>query len=267
MIDLKEICFSVQQIVRETGEMVRNERKQFSKENDIETKGHSDFVTRIDKASERQLVEKLGDLIPSSGFIAEEGTSTKRGDVYNWVIDPIDGTTNFIHGLPPHAISVALMRGKEIVVGVVLEITGGELFYAWENSNAYCNGEVIHVSDAKTHSEALIATGFPYSDFTLLDQYLKALKFMMQNAQGVRRPGAASIDLCYVACGRFDAFWEYGLHPWDMAAAALIIKQAGGKICSIDNKDDDYLFNGKIIAANNAYFQEFSQIIKACMND
>lgn len=266
MIDFKEICFAVQQIVLETGELVRQERQAFSKGNDIETKGHNDFVTRIDKLSERRLVEQLGNLIPTSGFIAEEGTSTKRGETYNWVIDPIDGTTNFIHGLPPHAISVALMQDKEIVVGVVLEITGKELFYAWKGSEAYRNGEIIHVSDSKTHSEALVATGFPYSDFSLLNEDLQLLKFMMQNAQGVRRLGAASIDLCYVACGRFDAFWEYGLHPWDMAAAALIIKQAGGFVCSIDRNDDDYLFNGKIIAANHAYFTEFSETVKSYLN-
>lgn len=259
-IDLKELCFKVQETVKDVAAFIREERTHFSKDDGIEVKGHSDFVTYVDKASEKKLVEALGKLLPEAGFIAEEGTSSKRGVVYNWVIDPIDGTTNFIHNLPPHAISIGLLRNNDLVLGVVIEITRCELFYTWENAPSYLNGTVIHVSDAQTHNEALVATGFPYYDFGLIENYLNTMRFLMTNTRGIRRLGSAAIDLCYVACGRFDAFWEYGLHPWDMAAGALIIKNAGGKVCAFD-KSDNYLFTGKIIATNANYFEEFSNTI------
>ncbi|HPR33805.1 MAG TPA: inositol monophosphatase family protein [Prolixibacteraceae bacterium] len=260
MPDYKELCARVQKIVIDAGNFIRVEKTRFHARFDVESKGHSNFVTYVDKSAERMLVEALGQLIPGSGFIAEEGTSDVHGERFNWVIDPLDGTTNFIHGLPPHSVSVALMEGEEIVLGVVYEITLDELFYAWKGSAAYLNNREIFVSTASEHQEALIATGYPYYDFGLLEKYFLVLKEMMEKTSGVRRLGSAAADLCYVACGRFEAFWEYGLHPWDMAAAAFIVQQAGGRISDF-NGEDHYLFNGDIIATNALYFDKFYEIV------
>ena len=260
MMDLKQLCAEVRKCVLETAEMIREERKSFTAKSDVEVKGHSNFVTYIDKFSEKKLVNALSELLPESGFIAEEGTSDKKGEVYNWVIDPIDGTTNFIHGLAPYAISVALMRHDELVIGVVYEIPHGEMFYAWEGSKAYMNDEVISVSDNSEHQEALIATGFPYYDMGKLQPFMDSMVEVMEKTGGVRRLGSAAMDICYVASGQFEAFWEYGLHPWDIAAGALILKQAGGKICDF-NGGDGFLFNGEIIASNSNYFSNFYEII------
>jgi len=259
-VNLESLCEKVLTIVAETGLYIKSEGKRFSAQNDVEIKGHSNFVTYIDKTSERQLVSKLGSLIPDSGFIAEEGTSDKRGEVYNWVIDPLDGTTNFIHGLTPHSISVALMEGNEVVLGVVYEISHEEMFYAYKDGGAFLNGVSINVSTYAEHQQALIATGFPYCAFNKMDGYLSCMKEIMEKASGVRRLGSAAIDLCYVACGKFEAFWEYGLHPWDVAAGAFIVQQAGGKVTDFEG-EDNYLFNGEIIAANSFYFNKFYEIV------
>ncbi|HOO84255.1 MAG TPA: inositol monophosphatase family protein [Prolixibacteraceae bacterium] len=260
MIEYEKICAKVREIVLQTAQMIKNERQNFSALHNVEIKGHSNFVTHIDKLSEQMLVTKLSALIPEAGFIAEEGTSTKKGEIFNWVIDPIDGTTNFIHGLPPHAISVALMENEEVVIGVVLEISGGEIFYAWKNSQAFCNEKVIQVTNFSEHQQALIATGFPYYDMGKLETYMATMREIMAKTSGLRRLGSAAIDLCYVACGRFEAFWEYGLHPWDVAAGALIIERAGGKVCDF-NGNNKYLFNGEIIATNTNYFNNFYEIV------
>jgi myo-inositol-1(or 4)-monophosphatase len=260
MTDIKKLCFDVQGLVLETAKMIRKERENFKPDEQIEEKGQSDFVTSIDKMSEEMLVDGLSKLLPGSGFVAEEGTSSKKGDTYNWVIDPIDGTTNFIHGVAPHSVSIALMRNSELVMGVVYEIVHGEMFYAWEGSKAYLNGQVINVSTVNSNKYALVVTGFPYTNFTMLDEYFDAMREFMDKTSGIRRLGSAAIDLCYVACGRFDAFWEYGLHAWDVAAGAFIVKQAGGRVCDFDGTNR-YIDNGNIIATNHNYFNIFYEIV------
>lgn len=260
MINLEQLCSQVCECVLETVEMIKKERESFSADTGVEVKGHSNFVTYIDKLSEEKLVGHLSLLLPEAGFIAEEGTSTKKGEVYNWVIDPIDGTTNFIHGLTPHAISVALMRNNDVVIGVVCEISHGELFYAWEGSKAFLNDKVITVTSVNEHQNALIATGFPYTSFNKMEKYQDCLRELMEKTGGVRRLGSAAIDICYTACGRFEAFWEYGLHPWDVAAGVLILQQAGGRITDFDH-GNGYIFNGEIIAANDNYFDKIYEIV------
>ena len=264
-MDFKKLCFDAKQLIVETGNHIKEERKNFQA-NKIEAKGQSDFVTYLDKESERLLVAGLSELLPEAGYIAEEGTSTKKGETYNWIIDPIDGTTNFIHGLTPHAISVALMRDDTLIMGIIHEISQGETFYAWEGSKAYLNSEEIHVTEASEHNQALVATGFPYTNFSQLDKYMGAFNFFMENTHGLRRLGSAAMDLAYIACGRFEAFWEYGLHPWDIAAGAFIIQQAGGKLCDF-NLGDDYLFSGNVVASNGNYFNNFSEIVNKFMGD
>ncbi|MFW5656902.1 MAG: inositol monophosphatase family protein [Bacteroidota bacterium] len=259
-MDFEKIGSQTIDLVRKTGDYIRKEREKFKRESVI-TKGLHNFVTHVDKAAEERLVSGLEKILPGSGFIAEEGTSTKKGEQYNWVIDPLDGTTNFIHNLPPFAISVALMEHNEIVLGVVLEIRLDECFYAWKGSHAYLNGEIIKVSNATAIKDSLIATGFPYTDFERIGPFLQTLTSFMKTSHGVRRLGSAATDLAYVACGRFEAFYEYGLHPWDVAAGVCILRQAGGKVTDFFGRDD-FLYEGEIVASNNLVHDEFLNEIK-----
>ena len=258
-MDLKKLCFQVQDIARETGRFIAEERQKFTQE-DIISKGKSDFVTYVDKTSEKRIISRLKDILPGSGFIAEEGTAGDSGEKYRWVIDPLDGTTNYIHGLSPFAVSIGLMRETEVVLGVVYEISLDEMFYAWEESKSYCNGREISVSKAATTSDSLIATGFPYYDFSMLPQYMGAMDYFMRNSHGLRRLGSAAADLVYVAAGRFEAFYEHALHAWDVAAGTIILKQAGGQVCDFSG-GNNYIFGGEIIASNDRYFNEFYNIV------
>lgn len=244
----KDLCLFTCDVARSTGKFMLEERKNFDASR-IESKGLHDLVSYVDKESEKRIIAALQVLLPESGFIAEEGTSTKHGERFNWVIDPLDGTTNFIQGVPIYAVSIGLLDGDQLVLGVVYEVGRDECFYAWENGGAYLNNERIHVSERNDIHDALLATGFPYNDFSKLDDYMATLKWTMTNGRGVRRLGSAATDLAYVACGRFDAFWEYDLKPWDVAAGAVIVKEAGGVVT--DYKDgNNYLFGREIVATN-----------------
>lgn len=259
-LELNDLCQEVCQLTRKVGGFIRTEQKKFST-NSIEVKGKNDFVSYVDKSAEMQLVETLSKLLPESGFIAEEGTSKKKGETYNWIIDPLDGTTNFIHGIPCFAISIALMRNEELILGVIYEINLDECFYAWEGSNAFLNGKEIHVSKAATLADSLIATGFPYYDYTRMDDYMKLFNYFMKHTHGLRRLGSAATDLAYVACGRFDGFYEYSLQSWDVAAGAFIVKQAGGKVTDFSGKHN-YIFGKEIVAGNSTNFEEFLNTVK-----
>jgi myo-inositol-1(or 4)-monophosphatase len=258
-INLEILCQQVQDLARTVGRFIFEERLKFTSD-DIIHKGKSDMVTYVDKTSEAHIVAALRELLPDSGFIAEEGTAHENGEQYRWVIDPLDGTTNYIHGISPFAVSIALMQDQEIVLGVIYEISLDEMFYAWKGSKAYLNGQVIEVSKASTTADSLIATGFPYYDFTKLDQYMQAMNYFMRNSHGMRRLGSAAADMAYVAAGRFEGFYEHALHSWDVAAGIIIVKQAGGKVCDF-NGGENYLFGGEMIACNASYFDEFYQIV------
>ena len=262
-MDLEKICFDVQKIARVTGRFIKEESKKLKKES-IEVKGANNFVTHVDKASEEMIVEGLQKVLPEAGFLVEEETIDKIGEHYNWVIDPIDGTTNFIHGLPPHAISIGLLRDDKVILGVILEIVMEECFYAWEGSKAYLNGEEIHVTNNKKVKDCLIATGFPYTDFHRIEPFFKTMDYFMHNSHGLRRLGSAATDMAYVACGRFDAFYEYGLNPWDIAAGIIIIQQAGGMICDFQG-GDNFFYGRELIASNSYIFKEFKNIVGSMM--
>lgn len=259
-MNLQQLTIQVTNLARAVGKMLEKELKSFSRDQ-VETKGIHDFVSYVDKSSEEILVKELHKILPEAGFIAEENTETKKGERYNWVIDPLDGTTNFIHGIPLFSISIALMDGDEIISGVVHEVNQNECFYAWKNSKAYLNGNEIKVSDAKTLSESLLATGFPYYDYSRLKPYMEMFEFLMHQSHGIRRLGSAAADLAYVACGRFEGFYEYGLHPWDVAAGALIVKQAGGIVSDFSGKGD-YIFGKEIIATSCNIHKEFLTELK-----
>jgi myo-inositol-1(or 4)-monophosphatase len=258
-MNFEDICKQVCSLAHETGIFIKSEAENFAIES-IETKGLNNFVSYVDKTSEIKLVNGLRKILPEAGFIAEEGTGAKTESSYCWVIDPLDGTTNFIHGLPPYAISIGLMDGDEVVVGVIYEVSLNECFYAWKGSKAWLNGREIVVSKSHLVSDALIATGFPYTDYHLLKPFMQSLEYLFVHSHGVRRIGSAATDLAYVACGRFDAFYEYSLHPWDVAAGSLIIQQAGGKVTDF-NAGNNYIFGSEIVASNSIIHSEFSKIV------
>lgn len=244
--------------VLSTGDFIRNESKSFDT-NKIQKKGFNDLVSYVDQTAEQQLVACCNKALPEAGFITEEGTDNIQKEEYNWVIDPLDGTTNFTHGLPVYAISVALMRHSEVVMGVVYEINRNELFHAIENEPAYCNNERIKVSSTMKLSDSLLATGFPYYDFNQMNDYLKILNAFMQCTHGLRRMGSAAVDLAYVACGRFEGFFEYNLNAWDVAAGAFIVQQAGGKVSDFKG-GNDYIFGREIIATGSVHSEMLAVI-------
>jgi len=262
-MDLKNICNLAIEIIKATGAYISSESKSFDK-NKVESKGMHDFVSFVDKTAEKQLIEGLKPLVPNVGFIAEENTVKTIEAQYKWIIDPLDGTTNFIHGLAPYAISVALMDGKEIILGIVHEISRNETFYSWKGGKAFLNSNEISVSKAAKVKDSLIATGFPYYDYECMPQFLNSLNFFMRNSHGLRRLGSAATDIAYVACGRFEAFYEYSLSPWDVAAGAFIVQQAGGKVCDFKG-GDNYIFGKEIIATNGMIYDEFLDNVKSIM--
>jgi len=254
-MNLEIICKQTCDIAIEVGDFIRKQMSQITTDI-VESKGRHDFVTYVDKTAEKQIVAGLEKILPEAGFIAEEQTNTQKGDRYNWVIDPLDGTTNYIHGLAPFAVSIALMDGDEVAIGVVYEISLNECFYAWKDSKAYLNGKEITVSKVSKLDDSFLATGFPYYDFDLLKEYLQLLEYFLKETHGVRRLGSAATDLVYVACGRFDAFYEYSLHPWDVAAGAFIVQRAGGKVCDFKGCSN-YIFGKEMIATNHNLYDDF----------
>ncbi|MBO73498.1 MAG: inositol monophosphatase [Flavobacteriales bacterium] len=259
-MELKQLTEKVISISKEVGMFIKHECSKIIS-NDVEIKSKNSLVTYVDKTAEKNLVDFLFKLIPESGFIAEEGTSNKKGEIYNWIIDPLDGTTNFIHGIPMYCVSIALLKNNELILGVIYEPNRDEVFYAWKNGGAYLNGKSISVSSTKNISNSLFATGFPYFDYEKIVAYLDVLKWLMTNSRGIRRMGSAAIDLAYVACGRFDAFYEYSLNSWDVAAGALIVQEAGGDVTDF-NGNKNYLFGGEILASNLYINNEFLNKIK-----
>ncbi len=253
-MNLKVLCQEVVLLAKEAGGFIRTEAGKFRADR-IEFKGLNDMVSYVDKTSEEMIVAKLQQLLPEAGFITEEKTVVKTASQYNWVIDPLDGTTNFIHGLPVYSVSIALKEYEELVLGVVYEINQDECFYAWKDAPAYLNGKKIHVSDKPTLADSLIATGFPYYNFEKADAYMNLFKDLMQSCHGLRRLGSAAVDLAYTACGRFDAYYEYNLNDYDMAAGIIIVKQAGGQVFDFGG-GDDMLKSRDVIATNGKVSQE-----------
>ena len=219
----------------------------------VQHKGTHDLVTNVDEASQVLITQILRRAYPEYAVLAEEGadaaTLTEIADGHRWIVDPIDGTTNFTHGVPPYAVSIALQRGAEVVVGVVLEVARKELFTAIRGKGAYHNGARIGVSRRATLERSLLATGFPYRTFDHVECYLEVFGRFLRQSRGVRRFGAAAIDLAYVACGRFDGFYETGLNAWDVAAGIVLVEEAGGRVTDYRNAPNP-LFDKQILASN-----------------
>jgi myo-inositol-1(or 4)-monophosphatase len=254
-INYEHICREVIAIALHTADYIMGERGRIMAEQ-VETKGLNDFVTRVDKNSEKMLIDGLEKLVPDAGFIAEENTKSNKGNVHNWIIDPLDGTTNFIHGLPCFCISIALMENDEVVIGVIYELNQKECFYAWKNGGAFLNDKPIQVSTATRLKDSLLATGFPYYDYKWLDEYMNLFKYFMKNTHGVRRLGSAAADLAYVAAGRLEGFYEYSLKAWDVAAGVLIVTEAGGKVSDFEG-GNNYIFGQELVCSNALIFEEF----------
>jgi myo-inositol-1(or 4)-monophosphatase len=219
---------------------------------EIHSKGRNDFVTEVDRAAEADIIETIRRLHPDHAFLAEESGASGNSDVV-WIIDPLDGTTNFMHGFPTYAVSIAAQVRGRIEHAVVFDPMRQELFTASRGDGAQLDGRRIRVSKQATLEGALIATGFPYrADSPWLDEYLAMQKAVMTKAAGLRRPGAAALDLAYVAAGRVDGFWELGLKPWDTAAGSLLITEAGGRIGTLSG--DEYKQGGHIIGGTPKVF-------------
>ena len=243
--DLQHICKQTIAAAKKAGEFIRTEAKKITTQ-DIRHKGVRDLVSYVDIQSEKMLVEELRKIVPEAGFLTEEKTVAEKKDL-EWIIDPLDGTTNFLHNVPLYSTSVALVNKNEVLVGVVLEIKHDECFYAWQDGGAFLNGKRITVSNVMSLSESLISTGFPYSHDGKMERHIQSIYSILKKSHGIRRFGSAAVDLCYVACGRFDGYFEYNLNPWDIAGGALIVKEAGGIVCDFDGGDN--FISGKEIMA------------------
>ncbi|GIL22258.1 MAG: inositol monophosphatase [Bacteroidota bacterium] len=228
----------------------------------IEQKGSSsNLVSYVDKESERRLVNRLSKLLPGSGFLAEEGTDVKASNEYTWIIDPLDGTTNYLHGLPIFAISIGLQRKDKTILGIVYDVSNKHCYHAIEGGAAYCNEKQIHVSAIRTLEESLLATGFPYYHSSKKDDYLEIIKLFLEKTHGIRRLGSAAMDLAYVASGKLEGFFEYDLKPWDVAGGTFLVQQAGGVVTDFSG-GTNFLFGGELCAAGNIHTEMLAEIRK-----
>ena len=227
----------------------------------VQRKGNHDYVSEVDKMAEQAIVEILLEAYPDHAILAEEGGAQGKSE-YVWIIDPLDGTTNFLHGLPQFAVSIALQHKGLLTQAVVFDPTRNELYSATRGGGTYLNDRRLRVSKQTRLEDALIGTGFPYHDYSFLDSYLKIFKDLVPKVAGVRRPGAASLDLAYVAAGRYDGFWEAGLKPWDMAAGILLIQEAGGLVTDFAG-GENVLRSGNIVGGNPKIFAQLLNIIQA----
>lgn len=231
----------------------------------VTTKTRNDYVTEVDHAAERAIVEIIRRAYPGHAILGEE-TGLHEGDDFQWIVDPLDGTTNFIHGMPHFAVSIALKHRDKIEQAVIFDPIRNELFTASRGNGAHLNERRIRVSPARGLEGALLGTGFPYKDLSYLDAYLASFRAFIGPSAGIRRPGSAALDLAYVATGRFDGFWEFRLNPWDIAAGALLVQEAGG-IVSDFNGDSGYLSSGNIVASNGRLHPPMLKILKETIPD
>lgn len=235
-------------LIRNVGNYIREQQKNI-RALEINKKGVRDFVTEVDMHAERALVEHLHNLFPAAGFITEEKTVSQEQHEYNWIIDPLDGTMNYVHGIPLYSISVALQKDDEPLIGMVYEIVHDEFFFTWKGGQSFCNDDVIRVGETNDLKDALIVTGFPY---IRTDERTTALansiKYFLDRGRDIRRLGTAATDLSYIACGRIDIYYEGFLNTWDIAAGILIVRNAGGTVTNFSNENN--FSQGQVVASN-----------------
>lgn len=226
----------------------------------IQTKTFNDFVSEVDKSAEQAIIETLKDVYPDHGFLGEESGDTNKNADFIWIIDPLDGTTNFLHGYPQYCVSIALQEKGVLTQAVIYDPVHNDLFTATKGRGAFVNDKRIRVGARPKLQDALIATGFPFRDFSYLDTYMAMLKDMIQNTKGIRRPGSAALDLAWVAAGWSDGFFELNLSAWDIAAGALLVKEAGGIVGDFQG-NENWLETGDIVAANPKVFAQMLQVL------
>lgn len=259
LTELQELLNQLRPAIFEVGRFIRRERQQFDQAR-VEFKGFNDLVSYVDRTAEERLIAYCQELLPGSGFICEEtGSEGAQRDAV-WIIDPLDGTTNFVYGIPVYSISLALQLNGELALGVVYELNNDEFFYGLHGGGAWLNGQQIRVNADRSLKQSLVATGFPYQKFGQVDDYLHLLREFMQRTRGIRRLGSAAVDLAYTAAGRFDGFFESNLKPWDVAAGALLVQEAGGKVTEY-NGGADFLHGRTIAAANPTLYPEMVEIV------
>lgn len=261
-MNLELITKKVAEVAIKVGVFIRSERQSFSYEKVEFKKSHSDLVSYVDKGAEQRILEGIDALIPDAGYITEEQMTEQQEKEYTWIIDPLDGTTNFVHGIPNYCVSIGLMHRGEVVAGVVYEIAQDECFHAWKGGGAYVGNKKISTSKASKIEDVVLATGFPYYNFEKLEEYLKILNKLMKDTQGLRRMGSAAADMAYVACGRYGGFFEYNLNSYDIAAGVILVQEAGGKVTDFKG-GNDFLFGREIVAGGNVQ-PELLQVIKSC---
>ena len=222
----------------------------------VTRKGRNDFVTEVDKGAEAAIIDVIRSAYPDHAILAEESgksAGTKGGAEFTWIIDPLDGTMNFIHGFPQYAVSIGVMHRETLTHGVIYDPFKNELFHATRGGGAFLNDARIRVSKRTRFADALIGTGFPYTNMSNLETYLAMFRSVVSQVSGIRRAGSAALDLAYVAAGRLDGFWELGLSPWDIAAGAVIVQEAGGLVSDL-NGEADFLKSGRIVGGNPKIF-------------
>jgi myo-inositol-1(or 4)-monophosphatase len=259
MDNLKNITTKVVLIAQQTGEYLRNERRNFQLSK-VKEKHNHDYVSYVDKHSEMILVESLKKIPINAGFITEENTAEYNNEEYCWIIDPLDGTTNFIHNYLPFAISIGLKQGDQMIIGVVYEVTKDECFYAWKDGGSYLNGNPITVNATNTFDKALLCIELPYDHKNYKDFGINIIYQLYGVIGGIRMNGSAATALCYVAAGRLDGWMEKFIGQWDIAAGTLIVTEAGGKVTNFKG-DDKYIYEDNIVATNNIIHEKLLDVI------
>lgn len=260
MLDLEQLTADVCRIATAAGHFLKEERKNFRRESVIEKCTH-DYVSYVDKESERRLVAELSALLPEAGFIAEEGSATYNDEPYCWVIDPLDGTTNFIHDNAPYCVSIALRSREELLLGVVYEVCCDECFYAWKGGKAWLNGEPLHVSDIGEVTDAFLIVELPYNDAAYKPVAMQLLDDLYGKAGAIRMNGSAAAAICYVAAGRFDGWLEAFIGKWDYSAAALVVLEAGGEVTDFYG-NRNFMEGHHIIATNGRLHTYLQGLVK-----
>jgi myo-inositol-1(or 4)-monophosphatase len=259
-MDYTDLLRRARALITNTGDWIRAERVAFSSDR-VEEKGLNNLVSYVDKEAERKLVAGLQTILPGCGFLTEEGTIDQDPDAsYIWIIDPLDGTTNFIHGIPFYCVSVALAYRDELVLGMIYDPNLQEFFHAIQGQGAFLNGDRIQVSKNPSLARSVVATGFPHRNFEGMEAYIQSLEYFFRNTRSLRRLGAAALDLAYIACGRMDSFFELKLMPWDIAAGAVLVREAGGIITDFDGNPMLQAAN-QILAGNPAVYQETKNVL------
>jgi len=256
--DYSEICKNVLLIVRQASDFISGEFGKVQLQ-DIEAKEKNSLVSYVDKTAEEILVEGLEKLLPEAAFLTEEETTAQKNGNIRWIIDPLDGTTNFLHNIPHFSVSVSLEVNNELVIGIVEEINRKEAYYAWKSGGAFMNGDPIRVKNNSKISDAVLATGFPY----IIDDaspILNTLEYWIHNTRGIRRNGSAALDLAYVARGIFDFYYETTLNAWDVAGGTVIVREAGGKVSDFAGSDN-FINNGRLLASNGLLHNDILNVL------